>query len=143
MNDKTRYDVIPISEKTRKGMTLKIDDLGAIGRMLSLQDNAYDEQFDKLFKLMDSQQMAIMTILETLKELKTDVDELKNKVGSLETKIGEVSKEVKCTKDEMETLAQKVSKLERLNTIWSIAVRIGVGIVIALGLARWLHGPFI
>ena len=40
-----RYDNIPISAETKKKMTLNIDDLAAIGRVLSLQDNVYDEQF--------------------------------------------------------------------------------------------------
>ena len=147
---KTRYDVIPISEKTRKGMTLKIDDLGAIGRMLSLQDNAYDEQFDKLFKLMDSQQIAITTILEVVQELKKDVDDLKIKVMSLENKIGEVSREVKCTKGEIEvlevkvkTLSNDIEKLKKVNTLGAYIVRAVIASAVGISVIRWLHGPFI
>ena len=49
-----RYANVPISDKTRKGMVLTIDDLAAIGRLLSLQDNYYDEQFEKLFKQQEN-----------------------------------------------------------------------------------------
>jgi hypothetical protein len=43
-----RYDNIPLSEKTRQGMTLTIDDLAAIGRLLTLQDDYYDELFERV-----------------------------------------------------------------------------------------------
>ncbi len=36
MSDTGRYDNVPISDKTRQGMTLTIDDLAAIGRLLTL-----------------------------------------------------------------------------------------------------------
>jgi archaellum component FlaC len=49
MTDKnTRYDNVPLSEHTRKGMTLNSNDLQAIGRLLMLQDDVYEEQFEKL-----------------------------------------------------------------------------------------------
>jgi hypothetical protein len=44
---KGRYDNIPISDKTKEGMRLSIDDLAAIGRLLTLQDNAYEQMFDE------------------------------------------------------------------------------------------------
>lgn len=48
-----RYENVPLSEKTREGMSLNIDDLAAIGRLLSLQDLYYDEQFEKIFKAIE------------------------------------------------------------------------------------------
>ena len=51
MTDKeTRYDNVPLSEHTRRNMTLNSDDLQAIGRLLMLQDDVYEEQFEKIFK---------------------------------------------------------------------------------------------
>lgn len=55
-----RYENVPLSEQTKKGMTLKIDDLAAIGRLLTLQDDYYDEQFERIFKGLSE----IMTKLE-------------------------------------------------------------------------------
>jgi uncharacterized protein YdcH (DUF465 family) len=49
-----RYDNIPLSDATKKGMTLTIDDLAAIGRLLSLQDLANDEQFERIFDKLES-----------------------------------------------------------------------------------------
>ena len=51
-----RYENVPLSEKTKSGMTLTIDDLAAIGRLLTLQDDYYDEQFEKINKKLDEVQ---------------------------------------------------------------------------------------
>jgi len=48
-----RYANVPLSDKTKAGMTLTIDDLAAIGRLLTLQDDYYEEQFNKIFKGMN------------------------------------------------------------------------------------------
>ena len=55
-----RYENVPISDKTKQGMTLTIDDLAAIGRLLTLQDNYYDEQFEKIFKAVDEVQKILV-----------------------------------------------------------------------------------
>lgn len=48
-----------LSDKTIGGMTLTIDDLAAIGRVLSIQDDAYDEQFEKIHKKLDKIQKVL------------------------------------------------------------------------------------
>ena len=53
MTDRSkRYENIPISDKTRQGMTLNIDDLQAISRLLMLQDDVYEDMFDELTQSM-------------------------------------------------------------------------------------------
>jgi len=110
--DDGRYKNIPISERTIKGMSLNIDDLGAIARLLSLQDNVYDEQFEKmdkkfdhLFSLMDSQSIAILSIVETLKFLREEIHEIKEEIKNLQV-------EVKCTQIDLDALSKKVRKIE-------------------------------
>lgn len=49
-----RYSNIPISDQTKKGMTLTIDDLAAIGRLLTLQDDYYEELFERLERRLAS-----------------------------------------------------------------------------------------
>lgn len=49
-----RYENVPLSDKTKKGMVLTIDDLAAIGRLLTLQDDYYDDRFDKIERKLDS-----------------------------------------------------------------------------------------
>lgn len=54
----SRYDLnnLPLSEETRKGLTPEnINYIGAVGRMLSLQDDVYDDQFEKIIKLLEEQ----------------------------------------------------------------------------------------
>ena len=114
MKDPKRYDHIPISEKTKAGMSLNIDDLAAIGRLLSLQDNAYEQTFDE--------------ILDAIKELRKDVNELKAKVQ-------EITKVVDCVKLDVE-------KLKRINSFEYYAMRVAVAVFIAVVIIRFLHGSF-
>jgi ParB-like chromosome segregation protein Spo0J len=78
-----RYDNIPLSEQTRKGMTLTIDDLAAIGRLLSLQDNVYEEEFKRLNKRLDSIERKQESILKTLKDHEVRIKCLEEKVQRL------------------------------------------------------------
>jgi chromosome segregation ATPase len=137
-----RYENIPISEKTRAGMSINIDDLGAIGRMLSLQDDAYDERFEKMFELQTKQSESINFILNTVVELKSDIYELKGKVTGLEVQIRQITTAVDSTKIEVNSLRREVERLKVLNTGWIIILRIVAGVAAALGLVRWIHGPF-
>jgi hypothetical protein len=78
-----RYDNIPLSEQTKKGMTLTIDDLAAIGRLLSLQDNVYEEEFKRLNKRLDSIERKQESILKTLKDHEIRIKCLEEKVQRL------------------------------------------------------------
>lgn len=135
------------SDKTFQGMSLKIDDLAAIGRVLSIQDDAYDEQFDQIYKALKDQQTTNKEILDSLKELKSDIADLKIKVNGLETKINELGRKVDNTRTEMEGIAIKVDcldkdvqRLKKINSITAIAIRIGIGVAIALGISALLFG---
>jgi FtsZ-binding cell division protein ZapB len=144
-----RYANIPLSEKTRAGMSLNIDDLAGIGRVLSLQDNAYDEQFEKLntrydtlLVLLIKQDESIKFILDTVVELKANINELKDKVSGLEVQMGQITTAVDSTVIEVNEIKQEVTKLKKLNSPLVIFIRIMAGVATALGLIRWVHGPF-
>ena len=121
MSDPTRYDNIPISDMTRKGMSLNIDDLAAIGRLLSLQDNAYDEQFEKLF--------------ESIKELSKEVHELREEVNDLKVKVQEITCAVDSTRAD-------VDRLKQLNSFVYYFFRVTIGVALGYVLVRLTHGPF-
>lgn len=79
-----RYKNIPISDQTRKGMTLNVNDLAAIGRLLSLQDNVYDEQFEEINKALkvinrniSSMKREFAKLCDALTETQEELDELK------------------------------------------------------------------
>lgn len=134
-----------LSDKTVEGMSLKIDDLAAIGRVLSIQDDAYDEHFEEIDKTLKEQQLINREILATLKELKDDIKDLKTRVAGLETKIGELSGKVDITQGEMEKMSVKVDcldkdvqRLKKMNSYASIALRIGIGVAIAVAISALL-----
>ena len=148
--NKDRYDHIPISEATKKGMSLNIDDLAAVGRMLSLQDNAYDEQFEGLEKLMKRQAQSIDSLLDVVKELHSEVKALREEVGDikrqvagLEKKIGEITKKVDVTQKEVGGLVIDVKRLKVINSFQYYALRVAVAVVITLSIVRFCYGPFI
>ena len=145
MVDKDRYTNIPISDKTREGMSINIDDLAAIGRLLSLQDKVYDEEFIAIKEALNYQREAYLAILDGMKEirgaiqsLQDDIVELKTDIGNLKIELDKVTKTVDCTKDEVADLVKDVHRLKVLNSLPVIALRIAIGVVIGLILAQFM-----
>ena len=58
MKEENRYDNVPISDETRKGMTLTSDDIHAISRLLMLQDRVYDDEFEDIKASIQKQSIA-------------------------------------------------------------------------------------
>ena len=78
-----RYDNPPISEKTRQGMTLTIDDLAAIGRLLSLQDDVYEEALEKINKRLSSIERKQENIMRIVKNHERRIQILEKTVEEL------------------------------------------------------------
>ena len=72
----SRYDNIPISEQTRKGMTLTIDDLSVIKRMFDLQDLIFEETLEKMNKSFNRR---FGEQLKSLRNHCTRIEELEKK----------------------------------------------------------------
>jgi uncharacterized coiled-coil protein SlyX len=142
-NNKDRYSVdeilIRLSDKTKQGMNINIDALAAFGRVLSIQDDAYEGRFEGIEKFMHDQILINREILSTLKELKGDILDLKVKVAGLDTKIGELSKIVNATAGQVDQLKEKVdcldkdvAKLKRATSVTAVIIKIAIGIAIAI-----------
>ena len=78
-----RYDNPPISEKTRQGMTLTIDDRAAIGRLLSLQDDVYEEALEKINKRLSSIERKQENIMRIVKNHERRIQILEKTVEEL------------------------------------------------------------
>ena len=120
-----RYDLanLPISEVTRKGLTKdNINQIGAIGRMLSLQDDVYDEQFDKLCKLIEDQTKSFNLRFDAIDSRLTLIEDrmLKMETGATEREI-------------------RLSILEKHNSLPQSVIRYGIIIVIGMLLGWTLH----
>jgi uncharacterized coiled-coil protein SlyX len=152
-NNKDRYSVdeilIRLSDKTKQGMNINIDALAAFGRVLSIQDDAYEGRFEGIEKFMHDQILINREILSTLKELKGDILDLKVKVAGLDTKIGELSKIVNATAGQVDQLKEKVdclykdvAKLKRATSVTAVIIKIAIGIAIAIPIIGWIFGLF-
>lgn len=126
-SNKYDYDKLPISDETKKGMSLNINDLGAIGRMLSLQDDVYDEQFTSLTEKIDLLLLGISGLKEDVANLKKQLDEM--------------AIVVECTKKDVGELAVEVDKLKKLNSFRAIIIRVVTTIAASLVAFRLIHGP--
>ncbi len=141
---------IRLSEKTKEGMSLNINDLVAICRgPISMQDEAYDERFEAIEKFMHDQILINREILSTLKELKGDILDLKVKVAGLDSKIVELSKNVNAIsgqvsklKEKVDCLDRDVEKLKRATSITAVMIKIAIGIVIAIPIIGLIFGLF-
>lgn len=126
-SNKYDYDKLPISDETKKGMSLNINDLGAIGRMLSLQDDVYDERFTVLTEKIDLLLLGISGLKEDVANLKKQLDEM--------------AIVVECTKKDVGELAVEVDKLKKLNSFRAIIIRVVTTIAASLVAFRLIHGP--
>ena len=126
-SNKYDYDKLPISDETKKGMSLNINDLGAIGRMLSLQDDVYDERFTALTEKIDLLLLGISGLKEDVANLKKQLDEM--------------AIVVECTKKDVGELAVEVDKLKKLNSFRAIIIRVVTTIAASLVAFRLIHGP--
>ena len=152
-NNTDRYSVdeilIRLSDKTKEGMNINIDALAAFGRVLSIQDDAYEERFEGIERFMHDQILINKEILSTLKELKGDILDLKVKVAGLDTKIGELSKIVNATAGQVDQLKEKVDcldkdveRLKRATSITATIIKIAIGIAVAIPIIGWIFGLF-
>ena len=95
MAEKNRYDFenLPISEETRKGLTSEnINQIGTIGRMLSLQDEVYEDAFEKLTAMLTKR---FDKLDKDIRKINREIAELKKKDLALEKKIEDVNSELK------------------------------------------------
>ena len=131
-----RYDLnnLPISDKTREGLTPEnINYIGAVGRMLLLQDNYNEKLIDqiaidlaevttatnaKIFKLLEDQHTLILAI-------KTDIGAIKRRLDIIE--------------DRLDTRDVKIALLEKYASFGNTAARIAVGIIIGIAIGWLLH----
>ena len=140
---KDRYENVPISDVTRQNMTMNSDDLQAIGRLLTLQDLVYDEEFASIKEALNFQREAYLVILDGMKELKgaiqslqTDIEGIKKDIGNLKIDLDKVTKTVDCTKDEVAVLIKDVEQLKFTNCLPMIAFRIAIGVGLGLLLVQ-------
>lgn len=96
-----RYDNIPISEQTRKDMTLTIDDLIVIKRLFDLQDGAFEQMMENLAKQfldsIDKQTKLIQKIMKDVANIKKDVSDIKKKQEDHE-------KRIRCLEDKFDKM---------------------------------------
>jgi len=149
--DSNRYafDKLPISDKTKAGMKLSIDDVGILGRMLSIQDLVNDEEHEEINKTLVVINTTLIDIgigvAELRKEvgiLTTKVDQLDVKVVGLEGKVGKVTRTVDQTKIDVDNLTIEVVRLKKINSAWYYILRVAIAALAAIGMIRLLHGAF-
>ena len=105
-----RYDIenLPISDKTREGLTPEnINQLGAVGRMLSLQD-------DFIENILTGIQITIEKIEKRLDAIEARLDKIENNLDAQDTRLVLVEKHIAWP-----------------NTF----LRIGFGVLIGIGIA--------
>lgn len=91
---KNRYDLdkIPISEETRKGLTSEnINYIGAVGRMLSLQDdfieNTLVSQTKIVFNEISKQNKTIMKIQRLIFDIQEELKDHEARLKKLEGRV--------------------------------------------------------
>jgi hypothetical protein len=90
----SNYDNIPISDKTKAGMSFNNDDQHFLKRLFDRQDQVMDDKLDAIRKLVSQQyelilkvQRVISVIQNEICDHETRIKKLEDKVESIESKI--------------------------------------------------------
>src|ERR1035437_7898172 len=93
-NTKNRYELenLPISEETRKGLTQEnINYIGAVGRMLSLQDDFIEEsianQSKAMFLSLTKQNNIIKSIQRVIVGMQDELRDHEKRIKNLEKRL--------------------------------------------------------
>lgn len=120
--NKNRYDLdkLPITKKTRDGLTEEnINYIGAVGRMLSLQDEVAEQMYEDHAKNITN------SVKEMLSEFKKEI------VAALE-KVEIRLDKIEANQEKQDTRLVLVEK----HIAWpNTFLRIGFGVLVAIGLA--------
>jgi gas vesicle protein len=110
----TSYDHIPVSKKTREGMSLNIDDRAYLQRMFCLQDEVTEKYISDVYdthailitdtvrEMLDEQKEQIIEMLSKfkedifceLKEIRKDIADLKSDIKGINLEIEDLRKRV-------------------------------------------------
>ena len=96
----SKYDNIPISNKTKKGMTLTIDDRAYLQRMFCLQDEVTTQY------ISDTYDKHAVLICDAVREM---LDEIKRDLKSIHLEIKGVRLEIKDINIEIENLRKRIA----------------------------------
>lgn len=117
---KNKYDDIPISQSTEKGMTLTSDDIQFLKRMFDRQDNyTYEYINDKYQKQYD----ALAALIE----------------GKMETVFEAIRKQNADFCDSIHGIDVRLKRLERYTSPWSVIFRGTIIILLSIILFLVIH----
>jgi len=120
-----RYENIPVSTKTREGMSLTSDDIQYLQRMLTVQDDSWNEAFDinieQLIKALKSvikeSHDRMFTILEEqsklIKKIQSDIGEIKQSIKNLNMEIKDIRIEIRALKIDVKSITLDVENLTK------------------------------
>lgn len=105
--DRYELENLPISRETREGLTAEnINQIGAVARMMYLQDDVYDEQFSELKAFMQN----------LIIEQRSAFARIESRLTSIEQRLSGVEDEIKRTHKRIEKLQCRINDIEtRLN----------------------------
>lgn len=131
------YDDVLLSKEIVKGMSLNINDQVFFKRILDRQDEVIFDYIEETYKLNSA--LTISAVQKMLDEQKKEIfarlDSIDEMITAMQVIIEGLITVVDYTKKEVEIL-------KKLNSFWSLALRIAIGIGLGTALIRWLHGTF-
>jgi septal ring factor EnvC (AmiA/AmiB activator) len=124
--DSNRYDKVPMSEKSKSGMSLKIEDILYLQRMFCLQDAAFEDVLEdreqkmltSLAEIISSQNDIIFKQLElqtqTLMEVKKEIISINHRLDAIEA-------HMKTTDKRLDALEASIIRHDKqLGKIWGV-----------------------
>lgn len=106
-----RYENIPLSVKTREDMTLSVGDIKHIQRALSIQDEYFEEQIEKMENRIIESLASVLSdynknILDKLESIQADIAHIKDDIKEIKNDVVDIYKEI-------HDLQKRVTKLEK------------------------------
>lgn len=143
-----RYDNILVSERTKSGMSLNVNDIKFMIRLISTQDDYNEEFIVTEIKKRDEEltsQLA-QTLGEQLKGINSSLTAIASDINDIRNEIVKINKRLDATDEKILENEKRIIALERFASWQQTAIRISLAVAISLlayfAINYWSNGWF-
>lgn len=132
-----KYNNIPVSSRTKSGMTLTIDDLKFMKMLICNQDDYIEEMIEKRDQVLTNQ--LAQTLQEQLKSIHEQLKIIASDINDIRIDIGKINMRLDATDEKIVESERRIKALEKYASIENTAIRITLAVALSVIAGTILH----